>query len=211
MIVIGLTGGMGSGKSTMMPWIEALGWSVLDADQLARDVLAPGQPGLAEVVHLLGPSVVDSQEVLQRALVANLVFSDPPLLRKFEAIVHHQIRIKKQTYLEQLADQNPEAKFVYIAPLLFETKMISQFQKTVLVALSETNQWNRLVEGRQMSEPDIKRRLAAQMALESKQKLADFVIDNNGSLQSTKAQVVALFTQLSTLEPWTLGQALGGS
>jgi len=209
MVVIGLTGGMGAGKSTLTPWLKSLGWVVIDADQLARDVVAPGTDGLAEVVSLLGHTILDDQGNLQRAMVADLVFPNPELLVEYQSIVHRYIGLEKCAQMTALAAKDPHVKLVYIAPLLFEAHLQTQFQKTVLVELSVAQQKQRLIQGRKMSAEDVDRRLAAQMPLEEKRQLADFVVDNNGPLDQTQSQVTSLFAKLATLPPWTLDQALG--
>ncbi|OGG99805.1 MAG: dephospho-CoA kinase [Candidatus Lambdaproteobacteria bacterium RIFOXYD1_FULL_56_27] len=208
MILVGLTGGIGAGKSTLHPWVAALGWEVLDADRLAREVVEPGQVAFGEVVEHFGPQILGSDGGLDRAKLAAQVFADPEQRRVLEKIVHRQIHLKKQAYLKEMYDRNPQAKVVYLVPLLFERNLESQFQATVLIELDPEEQLRRLVQQRGMEPEDAKRRMSAQMPLAEKLKRADFVVNNNGPLEKTQAEVEVLFTRLAQLPQLDLQQVL---
>lgn len=208
MILVGLTGGIGAGKSTLHPWIAALGWEVMDADRLAREVVEPGQVAYQEVVAHFGAGVLGPEGGIDRPKLAALVFADPAERAALEKIVHRQIHLKKQAYLKELYAQNPLSKVVYLVPLLFERNLESQFQATVLIELDPKEQLRRLVLHRGMDLEDAKRRMAAQMPLVEKLQRADFVIDNNGPLEATRAAVEVLFQRLAQLPHLDLTQVM---
>ncbi|MDT8446767.1 MAG: dephospho-CoA kinase [bacterium] len=208
MILVALTGGIGSGKSTLAPMVEALGWRIIDSDQLARKVVAKGSEGLEEVVDLLGPKILLPNGEMDRQRVAEIVFNELPLLRELEAITHRRIAHEKKRLLRQLFQQDPDARVCYLIPLLFEKNLQSRFAATILVALEPAEQVRRLVEGRGMNLVEIERRIQAQLPLEEKRARADYVVDNSGSLEETRQQVEAIFSQLSKLPQRDLKEVL---
>ena len=201
MRLIGLTGNLGAGKSTVGRILQARGAMLVDADALAKEAVAPGSPALDEIAaafgrHLVGPAG------LNRQALAELVFPDPALVRVLNAIVHPWVHRLREREFTAAWLTNPEGVLVYMVPLLFETQMQQHLQRVVLVTLPEEIALARLVEHRQMTLTDARARRERQMPEAEKLPLADFVIDNSGSPQQTQAQVEPLWTALAMLPQW---------
>lgn len=194
MEVIGLTGGVGTGKSTVAGFLRELGSTVLDADQAAREVVEPGTDGLAEVVEAFGPGYLKDGR-LDRARLAGLVFVDAEARRRLEAIVHPRVRVWMAEGTRAAAERG-EAIVVQEIPLLFETGLDRLMSAVVVVWVPVEVQLRRLVEGQTWSEADARARIAAQLPIEQKRARADFVVDNSGSRDETRAQVVRLWATL---------------
>lgn len=187
MLVFGLTGGVASGKSTIAEHFRRRGIPVIDADVLAREVVAPGTPGLAEILRTFGNGVATSGGELDRARLAELVFSDPENLQRLERIVHPLVAEALKTQLEtyRLAGHGLVG---YDVPLLFERGLEKRFSPVVLVAASPARQLERAMRRNGWREDQAWARIRAQLPLEHKRRLADYVIDNDGSLESASAQ-----------------------
>ena len=193
--VIGLTGGIASGKSVVARELAALGVTVIDADRLARDVVALGTDGLAEVVRAFGAEVLQPDGTLDRERVAARVFRDADARARLNAIVHPRIG---QRSLELItAAQNTSTPYiVYEAPLLVETGAHRGLAALVVVATSPEVQLTRVMSRDGFSEEAAKARLAAQMPLEAKLAVANYVIQNDAGLAELKAQVAKLHDTL---------------
>lgn len=174
MILMGLTGGMGMGKSTSAALFEARGVAVVDTDQLAREVIAPGQPAWAEVRQLFGEQVIDAAGTVRREVLAKLVFADPAKRRQLEAILHPQIREGWRARVAQWRGEGRQLGMVVI-PLLFETDAAAEFDLVICVACAAASQRRRL-EARGWTAEQIEQRLAAQLPVQRKMDLSRFVI-----------------------------------
>jgi len=183
--VFGLTGGLASGKSTVAARLRALGVPVVDADQLAREVVAPGTPGLAAVVEAFGPSVLLPDGSLDRAQVAARVFSDASLRRRLNAIVHPRIAEASAARMADLAARG-EALACYEAALLVENGLADAFRPLVVVAVAEDVQVARAMARDHATEEQARSRIAAQLPLATKVATADYVIDNGGTREETE-------------------------
>lgn len=187
--VIGLTGGIASGKSTVGRMLAGLGAAVVDADQLAREVVAPGTPGLQEVVAAFGKEVLDGEGRLDRGRLAGRVFADPGERRRLERILHPRIaelaRSRLATARGQLA--------VYQAPLIFETGREGEFQGVLLVDCDPELQLARLRVRDRLGEAEARARLAAQLPAAERRQRATWIVDNSGSLEDTRAQLLRLW------------------
>ena len=186
MIRLGLTGGIGMGKSTAAELLAKRGAMVCDSDELARELVVPGQPALAEIVDTFGSAVLREDGSLNRAKVGELVFSNSTAREKLEAILHPCIREAWQARLEDWAVLG-ERLAVVVIPLLFETQAESSFDKTVCVACSSELQRERL-RGREWTDDQISSRIAAQMAVGKKIKRADHVIWTDGTIEVLASQ-----------------------
>ena len=186
MIRLGLTGGIGMGKSTAAELLAKRGAMVCDSDELARELVVPGQPALAEIVDTFGSAVLREDGSLNRAKVGELVFSNSTAREKLEAILHPCIREAWQARLEDWAVLG-ERLAVVVIPLLFETQAESSFNKTVCVACSSELQRERL-RGREWTDDQISSRIAAQMAVGKKIKRADHVIWTDGTIEVLASQ-----------------------
>lgn len=189
----GLTGSIATGKSTVAAMLRELGAVVLDADQIAREVVAVGEPGWKQVAEAF-PDVIGEDGTIDRRKLGRLVFADAQQRRKLEAIIHPLVfeRIKTQG---QLLEQDNQIVFADI-PLLYETNSHTWLDWVVVVYVPQEVQLRRLVQRDKLSEAEAWSRIQAQMSIEEKRKLADYVIDNSGSLAETKVQVDRLWHQI---------------
>ena len=188
MLVVGLTGGIGSGKSTVAAMLAGRGAVVVDADRLARAVVAPGTPGFAAVVDRFGPGVVAEDGSLDRAALADVVFGDPSALADLNGIVHPAVRAAIDARLVELRAAGEDVVVLEI-PLLVESGRTYGASAVIVVDLPEEIAVRRLVEGRGMEEADARRRMAAQIARANRLAAADVVIDNSGSPADLERQV----------------------
>jgi dephospho-CoA kinase len=184
--VFGLTGGYGSGKSTVAARLRRRGLPVIDADALAREAVAPGSEGLAAVIREFGASVL-AGGALDRKALARIVFADPAALQRLNAITHPLVQRLRQERERALADAG-EPLICYEVPLLFENGLERELRPVVVVAVEEALQVSRAMQRDQHSEADVRARLGAQLALADKIARADFVIDNSGSREATEAR-----------------------
>lgn len=193
MLSVGLTGGIGSGKSTVARRLAELGAVVIDSDRLAREVVGPGTPGLAAVVAAFGPEVLAPDGSLDRPAVAARVFADPELRAVLNGIVHPLVRARAQT-LTQAAPV--DAVVVQDVPLLVENGLAASFDLVVVVDAPDDLRVERLTADRGMTDADARARMAAQATREERLEAADFVLDNSGSTQGLLDQVDALWAEL---------------
>ena len=195
MLLVGLTGGIGSGKSTVARLLEKRGAVVFDADLLARKAVEPGTPGHAAVIERFGADVLAPGGELDREALASIVFADPAARRDLEQIVHPEVR---RLFAEgSEAYRDTDQVVVFSAPLLIETGMHTAFEILVVVSATVATQIERLMRQRGMSEPSIRARIDAQAPLEDKAAVADFLVDNEGSLDELESQVEQLWNDLS--------------
>ena len=196
MLLVGLTGGIGSGKSTVARLLEKRGAVVFDADLFAREAVEPGTPGHAAVIERFGADVLAPGGELDREALASIVFADPAARRDLEQIVHPEVR---RLFAEgSEAYRDTDRVVVFSAPLLVETGMHTAFEVLVVVSATVATQIERLMRQRGMSEPSIRARIDAQAPLEDKAAAADFLVDNEGSLDELESQVEQLWNDLST-------------
>ncbi len=188
MLVFGLTGGLASGKSTVAARFRTLGVPVVDADQIAREVVAPGTPGLAAVADAFGPSVLQPDGSLDRARLADVVFGSPDQRRRLNAILHPLIRAASASHLAELAARG-EPLACYEAALLVENGLADAFRPLVVVAVAEDAQVTRAMARDGATEEQARARIAAQLPLAAKVAAADFVIDTTGPREETAKRV----------------------
>jgi dephospho-CoA kinase len=182
---IGLTGGIGSGKSTVAGLLAARGARVIDADRIAREVVEPGTPGLDAVVGAFGAEVLTAEGALDRPALAAVVFADPQARRRLDGIVHPLVRSRAA---ELVAAAPPEAVVVQDVPLLVETGQAASYDLVLVVQADPATRVRRLV-GRGLSEDDARARIAAQATDEQRRAVADVVLDNSGTVEELEAQV----------------------
>jgi dephospho-CoA kinase len=194
MLRVGLTGGIGSGKSAVSALLAAHGAVVIDADLLAREVVEPGTPGLAEIVIAFGPDVLTADGSLDRAAMGRRIFGDDEARARLEAIIHPRVRARAA---EIEAGARPDAVVVHDIALLVETGQADAFDVVLVVDVSEDEQVQRLVTQRSMSEEEARARIAAQADREQRLAAADHVLSNDGSLTQLRAAVDQVWEDLS--------------
>ena len=192
---IGLTGGIATGKSYVAGKIKEAGVPIVDADVLAREVVAPGTTGLSAVRKRFGPDAVRRDGTMDRVRIAQIVFKDKRARLDLEAIIHPAVQRAIDDFFAQLPKRTPFA--VADVPLLFETKREGQFQEVVVVACPRDIQLMRLMERNKLSKEDAERRLGAQLPIDQKVKKATHVIRTDGTFEETDAQVAELIKKLS--------------
>jgi len=192
-ITVGLTGGMGSGKSTVAGLLSAYGAVIVDADVLAREAVATGTPGLARVVEEFGAQMLAPDGSLDRARLGAVVFADPDRLAALNAIIHPYVGARRA---ELTAQAPADAVVVFDVPLLVENGLQDDYDVVVVVDASEQTQLQRLVDGRGMVEGQARARIAAQTTREQRRAVADVVIDNDGDLETLRDQVRSLWERL---------------
>jgi dephospho-CoA kinase len=194
MLLVGLTGGIGTGKSTVARMLEKRGAIVFDADILARQAVAPGTPGFDQVVERFGPNVLAPGGGLDREALASIVFSDPGARRDLEGIVHPEVRRMFAEGCEEYRDS--DRVVVFSAPLLVETGMHTAFDLLIVVSAPVATQIERLMRDRGMAERDVQARIAVQLPLEAKAEVADILVDNEGTLEDLERRVELVWRDL---------------
>jgi len=192
--IIGLTGGIASGKTSVAALLERLGAVVVDADRLAREIVEPGEEALTGIVAAFGEKVLNCDGTLNRAALAEIVFSDQTARRTLEAITHPAIRQRAEQRLARLKEAGVETAF-YMAPLLFEAGTASRVQEVWVVYLDRETQLKRLMARDGLNREAALLRIASQMPMEEKKRLASIVIDNSGSRSELEAQVLRLWRE----------------
>ncbi|MBT2228660.1 dephospho-CoA kinase [Nonomuraea sp. NEAU-A123] len=195
MLKIGLTGGIGSGKSEVSKRLAARGAVVIDADKIAREVVEPGTPGLARVVATFGEEVLHRDGSLNREKLGAIVFADPDRLAALNAIVHPLVG-ERVADLQSQADAG--AIVVYDVPLLAENRLAPMYDVVIVVDAADEVRIARLAEHRGMPEQDAKARIAAQATRQERLAVADIVIDNEGDLDDLEVKVSQVWDDLVT-------------
>jgi len=200
LLVLGVTGGIASGKSTVAGMLAELGAPIVDFDMLAREVAAPGRPAFQEIVAYFGKEVVGEDGRLDRKRLSRIVFQDPAKRRKLEGMTHPRILEAFMCRLRQLAEKDPRAVVQAVVPLLFEVGLEPLVHKVLVVYASPDIQIERLMERDQISREEARRMLDAQMPIDRKAARADFVIRNEGDVEETRKQVTVLWGQLQEMQ-----------
>jgi dephospho-CoA kinase len=188
---IGLTGGIGSGKSTVSALLAARGAVIVDADLIAREVVEPGTPGLAAVVEAFGPDVLAADGALDRAALAAVVFADPEARSRLDGIVHPLVRARAR---ELAAAAPQDAVLVNDVPLLVETGQAASYDLVLVVEADAATRISRLVR-RGLTAEDARARIAAQATDEQRRAVADVVLDNSGTPEQLAEQVDRFWTE----------------
>lgn len=191
MKVLGLTGGIGSGKSMVASMFTQLGADVIDADRLAREVVEPGQPALKEIATAFGKDILLPDGRLDRGKLGRMIFADPVARGKLNAITHPRIRERMDA--EIAARRSRPGVLVVDIPLLYENDRTRAVETVIVVWVDAKTQLRRLQERDGLSVEEARQRIAAQMPLDEKRARADVVIDNSGSREKTRRQVEAVY------------------
>ena len=197
MIVVGLTGGIASGKSTVSKIFEQCGATIIDADLIARQVVAPGLPAWEEIRSRFGDQIIKNDRSLDRLRLGELVFREPKLRRQLEAIIHPRVQAHIDDQIRSLRRSKPEAVVVLDVPLLLETDMDQGLAEIIVVFTPPAIQRQRLMQRDGYSEQEAQARIDAQMSMEQKQHLATITIDNSGERAATERQTISIYNQLA--------------
>ena len=195
-LLVGLTGGIATGKSTVSIMLRGLGAEIIDADQLARQVVEPGQPAWREIVEEFGRDVLRPDGTLDRKKLGAIVFADPEQRKRLEAITHPAIRARVRARVDELAAQGFSGIVFYDAAILIEALGHQDMDRIVVVMTDEATQVARLRGRDGANDVEGRRKIASQMPLAEKAKLADYVIDNSGDREATAEQVRRVFATL---------------
>lgn len=195
MKLVGLTGGIASGKSTVAKILESLGAAIVNADALSREVVEPGREAWQEIVVAFGAEVLQPDQGLDRQKLRTIIFNNPAARRKIESIIHPRVR----ALAEQRIREHTATGFdvvVYEVPLLFEGNLHEWLRPVILVACDVDTQLQRLQQRDGLDRAQAQKHIDAQMSLTEKRRLADYVIENNGSLDELKRQVEAVLEKI---------------
>ena len=201
MTVVGLTGGVAAGKSTVSNVLARHGVIVIDADILAREAVAPGTPGFEAVIARFGDGVLDSEGSLNRAALGGIVFHDDTARAALNAIVHPRVRELYATAVAAAESSHPSTAIVYAVPLLAEARQADEFAAVVVVDAPAAQRTSRLVEFRGMSADDAAARVLSQASDDERRAMADSVVDATGTVERTERAAAQLAEQLIALWP----------
>lgn len=196
MILVGLTGGLATGKSAVARLFQDCGAVVLDADVLARQLVEPGKPAWRDIVRAFGKQVLSPDRSLDRHALAKIVFRNRAKLKKLNAIVHPRVAREQTRLTREIARKDPDAVILYDAPVLIEAGAHKRMDKIVVVSADQETQIKRLRNRNHLSRTEALRRVRSQLPLAQKVKLADYVIDGTLSFEQTKNEVQRIYAEL---------------
>ena len=199
MIVIGLTGGVATGKSTVAKLFKQCGAVVIDADALARDMVQPGKPAWREIVGHFGKSVLNPDRTINRHALGAIVFRHPTKRQTLERIIHPRVAREQKRLTREGRRKNPNAVVVYDVPLLFEAGIDKRVDKTIVVTTDQETQIARLKKRNGLTRADALRRIKSQMPLAKKRRLADYVLEGTRELRSLAKSVRQLYMLFQSL------------
>jgi dephospho-CoA kinase len=207
-LLVGLTGGIATGKSAVSAMFAHLGARIIDADLLAREVVAPGQRAHAEIVQAFGPEVLQDDGYLDRKRLGAIIFADADKRKRLEQITHPAIRARQQRILSVYEEEAFEGVVIWDAALLLESGSAMGMDRVVVVFADPATELSRLMSRDGLGEEEARRRIASQMPVADKAKLADYVIDNSGFRAETERQVREVYRAL--LRDREAGLGVGG-
>ena len=199
MILAGLTGGIGSGKSQVALVFERLGAYLIDADQLAREAVRPGSPGLKRVIDVFGSAVLYPDRSLNRAKLARLIFEDENKREQLNAIIHPYVFAEEERLRKEIGQKDPGAVILFIAALLIETQADRRMQKVILVSADRETQIRRVTKRDGLTREEALKRLEAQLPLDKKKHRAHYIIDGTQSIESLETQIRKIYRELKDL------------
>jgi len=199
MVIVGLTGGIGSGKSTVAGMFKDEGSYIIDLDILARIVVEPGKPAWEKIVRYFGPHVLHSDGSIDRSALGKVIFYEENSRKALEDFVHPMILQERDTLVEEIRDKNPSAVVIIDVPLLFELGMKKDFDKTILVYVPRDEQIQRVMQRDGLSIEDIEKRLHAQMPIDEKRNLSDYIINAERDFGDMRKQVKKVMYKLKKI------------
>ena len=199
MLKVGLTGGIASGKSTVSRIFASLGAKIIDADEVAGEVLLPGQPAWTRLRQAFGQEFFHADGTVKRKKLRKLVFADPEKRKLLDSIVHPEVMKGINRRSESWSSSDQAGVLLVDVPLLLEVGVANRFDKVIVVYVSESVQFKRLMERDGIAEEEAKQTLKVQMPLSKKVEQADYVIDNSGTTEEAQAQVQRVWQELLAL------------
>ena len=199
MLIVGLTGGVASGKTAVSQFLKEEGAYIIDADQIARELVQPHQPVWSELIKAFGKEILQEDGSIHRKKLADKVFADPKQRKLLNQILHPRIKEEMDRRIKEVRRKDPEAIVVIDAPLIVELGDHREMDKLIVVTSTQTQQIKRLKERDGISPEEVLRILSSQMPVEEKVVLADFVIRNEGSLEETKKRAKEIFKELKKI------------
>jgi dephospho-CoA kinase len=196
-MLLGLTGSIATGKSTVANMLRRRGAVLIDADQVARKVVEPGSLGLNKIIENFGSEMVTAEGRLDRAKLGELVFNDEEARERLNALLHPLIIEEMKQLTGQSLKKEPHSIVIWDVPLLIEENLTQFVEQVIVVYVPESIQLKRLMERNQLTETDAIKRMKSQLSIEDKKKVADYIIDNSGSLEDTERQVDQLWRYLT--------------
>jgi len=195
-LILGVTGGIASGKSAVSRMLEELGAPIIDYDVIAREIVEPGKPAWKDIVACFGESVLKEEKQIDRKKLSDLVFRDPGKRKQLESFTHPRIIEEADRRADEIAGRNPKAIIQVVVPLLFEINIQDRFDKVLLVYVPREIQIERLMKRDTIARESAESILKAQLPIDDKLEYADFVIHNEGTLEETRHQVEQLWEEL---------------
>ena len=197
MIIVGLTGGIASGKSTVAAIWRRQGARIVDADLIARQVVAPGEPSWRAIRDFFGEAVLNADGTINRPLLGRWVFDNPGLRRALEKMIHPVVRARMQAQVDRIGQTRPRAVVVQDIPLLFESRMTGGLAEVIVVYAPVALQLQRLIQRDGIALPDARARIAAQLPIEEKCRRATIIINNSGDRSETMDQAMQVYADLA--------------
>lgn len=197
-MIIGLTGSIASGKSTVAKYLSELGAKVIDADQVARNVVQPNTPALKELVNSFGPGILNNDQTLNRQKLATIVFKDSDARKTLENITHPRIEEEINREIRDFASTHPHGNLVLEVPLLIEVGWHKKVDQVWLVTVNEREQLNRLIKRDKLSLEQALDRIKSQMPQQEKAKYADVLIENSGSSEDMRKRVKEIWDTINS-------------
>lgn len=196
MLLVGLTGGIATGKSLVSEILRGLGAYLIDADKIAREVVEPEKPAWLEIVEFFGKDIIKKDKTINRKRLGEIIFNDPLKKRKLEEIVHPKVIEEENRMVKEYLKIKPDGIVIIDAALLIEAGSHKRVDKLIIVYADKETQVKRLLERDGLSRTDAEKRIASQMPLDKKVKMADFVIDNSKGIEGTRRQTIDIFNKL---------------
>lgn len=195
-MIVGLTGGIATGKTTVAAMLRKAGARIIDADRISHKVVAPGKPAWKQILAVFGKQVLQADNTIDRKRLGAVVFNDSGLRRQLENIIHPLVYAQINTEVEHYRRTDPQTLIVQDIPLMMETGAHARFTEVILVYIPPEAQLRRLMQRDAISEAEARSRIDAQMPIDAKRDLATIIIDNSGSLAETQAQVTKVYRRL---------------
>lgn len=199
MLIIGLTGGVASGKSLVSEIWRKEGAYIIDADKIARDLVKPYSVSWNKIVNVFGIEIVQEDGNINRKKLASIIFSDPEKREDLNKILHPLIKEEIQKRIDEIRKKNPQAIVVIDAPLLIERGEYHEVDKVVVITSNENNQIERIKLRNGLQKEEAKKIIESQLPLSEKLKVADFVINNDGSIEDVKKKAIEIFKEIKDL------------